>query len=52
MSQQVISLTDQQIDEIYALIDTDKDGEIDKEEMQIFLRALLTLQENITFKRS
>ena len=50
MAQEVLTLTDEQIDEMYALIDTDNDGEIDKSEMQIFLRVLMTLQENITFK--
>ena len=52
MSEQVLDLDDMQIDELYSLIDTDNDGLIDKEEMIIFLRAIMFLQKGITFKQS
>lgn len=45
-----LALTDREIDKIYQLIDTDNDGCIDKREMEIFLGAMMLLQEDLTFK--
>ena len=52
MSEQVLDLDEKQIDELYSLIDTDNDGSIDKEEMMIFLRAIMFLQKGLSFKKS
>ena len=45
-----MSLTDEQIESVIALIDTDRNGKIDKFEMEIFLRAMIELQDDLEFK--
>lgn len=52
MSEQVLTLHDAQIDELYSIIDTDSDGAINKKEMEIFLKAMMSLQDNLSFKNS
>lgn len=47
-----LTLTDGQIDQVYTLIDTDNDEAIDKTEMEVFLRAMMLLQEDLTFKQA
>jgi len=42
-------MEDDQIDQVYGLIDTDNDGFIDKPEMEIFLKALVSLHDDLTF---
>ena len=37
---------------VFKLIDDDGDGSVDKQEMECFLKVLLLMQQNITFKPS
>ena len=43
MAFQHLNLTDEQIRDVFNIIDKDSTGEIDKEEMHLFLNLLLTL---------
>ena len=52
MTVQRIELTGEQIMELCKAIDTDHDGMIDKQEMQLFLRAMMILQKDLSFKTS
>ena len=47
-----MSFDDKQIDKIYSLIDEDDDGSIDKKEMEVFFKAMMSMQENLKFKSS
>lgn len=45
-----LELTDEQIEQVYNLIDMDGDGSIDKKEMEFFLKLIMTIQRNLRFK--
>lgn len=38
-----LDVTDEQIDEIFNVIDTDGDGAIEKHEMELFLHVMMTI---------
>ena len=47
-----MQLKDEQLDEIFNVIDVDGDGSIEKKEMKTFLKMLLKIQQNLSFKNA
>lgn len=52
MSSPTLELSDKEIMDIFCLIDMDGDGQIDKLEMICFLKVLMLMQNNLSFKSS
>ena len=52
MAKTEMSVTKEEVQRIFKVIDIDGDGKIDKEEMTYFLSILLHLETNLTFKSS
>ena len=47
-----VNFSEEQLNEIFSLIDDDMNGTIDKNEMFMFLKVLMIIQEDVTFKDS
>lgn len=47
-----LEMTNEQMTEVFNVIDTDGDGYIDKNEMQSFLKVVMVVQQNLQFKTS
>ena len=47
-----IEVKQEQVNEIFQLIDVDRDGKVDKDEMVCFLKVLMLMQENLSFKQA
>lgn len=52
MANDELTLSDDQLDQLFKLIDTDNDGQIDKQEMVVFLKKMMSLHFNLKFKES
>ena len=52
MSESVANFSEEQLNEIFNLIDDDNNGTIDKQEMVMFLKVWMMTQEDLAFKDS
>ena len=52
MAQPKLELTDEEINQVFEVIDVDCDDQIDKEEMECFFKVLMIMQNNLSFKSS
>ena len=52
MAEPELQLSQEEVDYIFNAIDLDADGQIDKMEMECFLKILMIIQQNLTFKSS
>ena len=52
MAHPKLELSAQEIDDIFNIIDIDGDGEIDKQEMECFIKVLMIMQDDLSFKKA
>ena len=50
MAQPRLDLNQEELDEIFNIIDIDHDGQIDKQEMACFIKVLMITQQGLSFK--
>ena len=50
MAEPQLNLDDEHMDQIFDMIDIDKDGCIGREEMEKFIKTMMLLQGNLKFK--